>query len=186
MPVAGANRRAFIAALGGGAAAWPLATLAQHPERMRLIGVLVPYAENDPQSALGVTALRQALQQLGWMEGRNVRFELRWSPDAEATGKLVKQLVDLRPDAILTDTTPLTAAALHATSIIPIIFVPAIRSVGDSSLATHTLAVTPPGSTISRSRSRANGLNCSRRSHRARSGRCSCSTHRQLPMRTFF
>jgi hypothetical protein len=69
--VSGMGRREFVALLGSPAAAWPLTLRAQQPERMRTIGVLMPLAENDPETQLCVTALRRALQQLGWTDGRN-------------------------------------------------------------------------------------------------------------------
>ena len=68
------RRREFITLLGGAAAAWPLATRAQQPERIRRIGVLVPYAENDPEAKARFAAFLQGLQQLGWTDGRNVRI----------------------------------------------------------------------------------------------------------------
>jgi hypothetical protein len=93
-PTPGENSPTF----GGVVVALPLAARAQDPERMRFIGVLMPYAESDPGGATNLSALRQGLQQLGWMEGRNVRFEHRWpTPDAHSMGKLAKELVDLRP-----------------------------------------------------------------------------------------
>jgi putative tryptophan/tyrosine transport system substrate-binding protein len=69
------RRREFIVALGGIAAARPFASHAQQPERMRRIGVLMLYPENDPQGQLRATAFRQGLQQLGWIVGRNVRID---------------------------------------------------------------------------------------------------------------
>jgi putative tryptophan/tyrosine transport system substrate-binding protein len=135
-------RRKFLVALGGTAFAWPLAARAQQPERMRLIGVLMPYAESDPQRATNLSALRQGLQQLGWMEGRNIRFEHRWrAPNADSIGKLAKELVDLRSDVILTDTTPVTAAALHETRTVPIIFV----QVGDPVGSGFVTSIPRPG-----------------------------------------
>jgi putative tryptophan/tyrosine transport system substrate-binding protein len=129
------ERRQFITLLGG-AAAWPLAARAQQNERMRRIGTLTPYAESDPGRVTNLSALRQGLQQLGWMEGRNVQFEHRWpTSDADLTRKLAKEVVDLRPDVILTDTTPVTAAALHETSTIPIIFVQVGDPVGSGFVA---------------------------------------------------
>jgi putative tryptophan/tyrosine transport system substrate-binding protein len=73
------KRREFITLLGGAAAAWPLAARAQQSDQMRRIGILMPYAEDDPETSLRVTALRQGLLKLGWTEGRNIRFEHRWS-----------------------------------------------------------------------------------------------------------
>jgi putative ABC transport system substrate-binding protein len=122
------RRRDFITLLGGAAAAWPLRARAQQSERMPRIGVLMPYAENDPESSPRVAALRQGLAQLGWTEDRNVRLEYRWSAlDANSIRKLAEELVKLRPDLILTDTTPVTAAVLRETRTIPVIFV----NVGD-------------------------------------------------------
>jgi putative ABC transport system substrate-binding protein len=90
------RRRAFIAALGS-AAAWPLAARAQQLERMRLIGMLMPFAEGDPETQQRVAALRQGLAQRGWNEGRNLRIEYRWAttPDEEARRRFAKELVDL-------------------------------------------------------------------------------------------
>ena len=72
------RRRDFIAALGGAAVIWPLAAHAQQGERMRRIGVLMPFDENDPLAKTFVSAFTQALAVLGWTDGRNVRLELRW------------------------------------------------------------------------------------------------------------
>jgi putative ABC transport system substrate-binding protein len=71
------RRREFVAGLGG-AAAWPLAARAQQGNRMRRIGVLMGYDENDPEGKLRLSAFIQALANLGWTDGRNVRMELRW------------------------------------------------------------------------------------------------------------
>jgi putative ABC transport system substrate-binding protein len=91
---------------------------------MRRIGVLIPYAENDPETSRRVGALREGLLQLGWTEGGNIRLEYRWSaPDPDSMRKLARELVDLRPDVLLTDSTAGTAAALDETRTIPIVFV---------------------------------------------------------------
>ena len=74
------GRRDFITLLGGGAAvAWPLAARAQQGERMRRIGVLMPWDDNDPEGSLRYSAFTQALVDLGWTDGRNVRMDLRWA-----------------------------------------------------------------------------------------------------------
>ena len=104
------KRRAFIAALGG-AAAWPLAVRAQQPDRVRRIGVLMSWDENDPLRKTYVSVLTQALSGLGWADGRNVRMDLRWAGgDINRTGPLAQELVGLQPDVILTQATPTTAA----------------------------------------------------------------------------
>jgi putative tryptophan/tyrosine transport system substrate-binding protein len=124
------RRREFIAVLGG-AAAWPMVARAQQAERMPRISVLMPYAENDPESSPRVTALRQGLLPPGWTEDHNVRLEYRWSAsDADSIRKLARELVDLRPDVILTDTTPVTAAVLRETRTIPVVFVQVADPVG--------------------------------------------------------
>ena len=119
------NRREFITLLGGAAATWPLTARAEQGERMRRVGVLMPFAEGDPETQLRVTALRQGLARLGWAEGRSLRIEHRWAttPDADSMRRFAKELVDLQPDLILTDNTNLTAAVLQQTHTIPIVFV---------------------------------------------------------------
>src|SRR5262245_61983414 len=118
------KRREFIT-LGGAAAAWPLAARAQQAERMRRVGVQMPYAaESDPEGQLRIIALREGLQKLGWTEGRNIRIDHRWaSSDIDSARKVAKELADSQPDLILTDTTLVTAAVLEQTRTIPIVFV---------------------------------------------------------------
>jgi putative ABC transport system substrate-binding protein len=90
------GRRALLAALGGAAAAWPLAARAQQPERMRRIGVLVGFAVDDPVAQRRVLAFAQALAQLGWADGRNVRIDIRWSAgDPERIRRYAAELVAL-------------------------------------------------------------------------------------------
>jgi putative ABC transport system substrate-binding protein len=82
------RRRDFIKVTLGSAAAWPLTARAQQSNQMKRIGVLMPYAEGDPEVLLRVTALREGLLKLGWTEGRNIRFEHRWpASDPEAISK---------------------------------------------------------------------------------------------------
>jgi len=110
------RRREFIRLLGSTAIGWPLTVRAQQSDQMRRIGVLMPYAEAEPEASLRVTALREGLLKLGWTEGRNIRFEHRWSgSDVETIPKLAREIANSRPDVILTDTTPVTAAVLHET-----------------------------------------------------------------------
>ena len=104
------QRREFITLLGG-VAAWPIAARAQQPDRMRLIGVLVGNAESDEIAQSWLAVFRGALTKLGWTEGHNLRIELRWSAgDADRMRTFAKELVDLRPDAILGVTTPVIGA----------------------------------------------------------------------------
>jgi putative ABC transport system substrate-binding protein len=116
------RRRDFIAVLGG-AAAWPLAARAQQGDRVRRIGVLMSYDENDPVMKPSVSAFTQALADLGWTDGRNMRTDLRWAgADINRIRALAQELVGLQPDIILTATTPATAAVQRETRTIPIVF----------------------------------------------------------------
>ena len=96
------RRREFITLLGGAAATWPLAARAQQPERMRRVGVLMPAAADDPQFQTCVGAFLQALAQLGWSIGRNVRIDTRWATaNADDIRSHAAELVALAPDVIL-------------------------------------------------------------------------------------
>jgi putative ABC transport system substrate-binding protein len=118
------RRRDFIRFLGGGAAAWPIAVGAQQPEQMRLIGVLMGYPESDSTAQSMVTAFRDGLAKLGWREGINLRIELRWGgADPDRVRTFAKELVDLRPDVILSQTTAVTGALARETRTIPVVFV---------------------------------------------------------------
>ena len=115
------RRRDFI--LSGIAITCPFAARAQQPDRMRLIGVLMGYAESDRIAQSWLAAFRGALTKLGWTEGSNLRIEVRWSAgDADRMRTLAKELVDLRPDAILGVTTPVIGALARETRTIPIVF----------------------------------------------------------------
>src|SRR4029450_4601054 len=125
------KRREFILALGGTAAAWPLAARAQQAERVRRIGVLAAYAENDPEAQAPGVAFRQALQGLGWTEGRNIAMEYRWGAgDAGRARTFIAELVSLKPDVILAHGTPALTALSEGTRTIPVVFVSVIDPVG--------------------------------------------------------
>jgi putative tryptophan/tyrosine transport system substrate-binding protein len=120
------GRRDFIAGLGS-AAAWPVVARAQQGDRVRRIGVLVPEEiEND--SVSNVAAFTQALSDLGWTDGRNVRMDLREGRgDINRMRGLAQELVGLQPDIIVTNAAPPTIAVQRETRTIPIVFV----NVGD-------------------------------------------------------
>jgi putative ABC transport system substrate-binding protein len=129
------RRRTFIS-LVGGAATWPLAARAQQPERMRRIGMLMGYAENDSEAQAWIVAYREGLQKLGWTEGRNIRVDTRWaSADAEAMQRFAQELVALQPDLILSATTPAVAALLQQTRTILIVFALVADPVGSGFVA---------------------------------------------------
>src|SRR5215831_15297121 len=123
------RRREFIALIGG-AAAWPLAARAQQPERMRRISVLMGVADDDTGGQTRVKALQQGLHELGWIEGRNVRIDYRWTGgDAARVQTYVAELVKLSPDVIVAHTVPVIAAMRQASSSIPIVFAAVIDPV---------------------------------------------------------
>ena len=117
------QRREFIAGLGSAVAAWPLAARAQQGDRVRRIGVLMPFDENDPEGKRRYSAFTQALAGLGWTDGRNVRMDLRWGGgDINRIRGLAQELVGLRPDIIVTSGAAATAAVQRETRTIPIVF----------------------------------------------------------------
>jgi putative ABC transport system substrate-binding protein len=117
------KRREFITLLGGAAVAWPLAAHAQQPERIRRIGVLFG-GPNDAEFRSKLAAFQQTLQQLGWVEGRNIEFVTRWgSNDAERVLQETRELVRIRPDVILVGPTNALVPLKKETDSIPIVFV---------------------------------------------------------------
>ena len=124
------KRRQFITLLAG-TAAWPLVARAQQPERMRRIGVLMNRAADDPQGQARLSAFQQALQQLGWIDGRNARIDIRWHEnDADRTRTYAQELIALAPDIFLADATPSVTALQHATRTLPIVFGSVLDPVG--------------------------------------------------------
>jgi putative ABC transport system substrate-binding protein len=118
----GIRRREFIAGLGG-AAALPLAARAQQGNRVRRIGVLTGGDENDPEQKRRLFAFTQALADLGWTDGRNMRMDLRWfGDDINRARALAQELVGLQPDIIVTGGGAATAAVQRKTRTIPIVF----------------------------------------------------------------
>jgi putative ABC transport system substrate-binding protein len=116
-------RRTFITLLGGAAAAWPLAALAQQGNRVRRIGVLMPYDESDPIAKARLSAFTQALADLGWTDGR-IRIGLRWfGDDVNRIPALVQGLVGLQPDVIVASGIPATVAVQREARTIPVVYV---------------------------------------------------------------
>jgi putative ABC transport system substrate-binding protein len=117
------RRREFIAGLGS-AAAWPVVARAQQPERMRRIGVLMAWDENEPVAKFLVSKFIQALADLGWTDGRNVRMDFRWhGDDTNRIRALARELVGLQPEIIVTiASAPATVALQRETQTIPIVF----------------------------------------------------------------
>ena len=129
--MSGMRRREFVILLGGGAAAaWPLAARAQQSNRLRVVGVLLAMAPDDPEAQLRIKAFEAGLRELGWTEGRNLRLEYRWAGgDAALLRKQATELVGLAPDLILATSTPVLAA-LRQEKTLPIVFVQVTDPIG--------------------------------------------------------
>jgi len=138
------RRREFIALIGG-AAAWPLAARAQQSARIRHIGILMAFSENDPEAQSWAGGFREELGKLGWTEGHNIQIDTRWATaDVESLQHFAKQLVALQPDLILTGSTPATAAMRQQTNTIPIIF----AMVGDPVGSGFVASLSRPGGNL--------------------------------------
>jgi len=117
------RRRDVIKAMAGAAAAWPITARAQQPDRQRLIGVLLPIAKDDPEYQPWLTAFRQALQELGWVDGRNMRIDIHWATANPAEiRRQAAELVALAPDVILAPGTSTVGPLTQATRTVPIVF----------------------------------------------------------------
>jgi putative ABC transport system substrate-binding protein len=117
------RRRAFLTLLGG-AAAWPLAARAQQSERIRRIGVLTVFAERDLEAKAWLTAFQDGLQQLGWMQGRNLSIDYRWADDdPDRLRTYAAELVRMAPDVLFAGASPALAALHQQTRSLPIVFV---------------------------------------------------------------
>jgi ABC-type uncharacterized transport system substrate-binding protein len=125
------RRREFIKLIGGAAAVWPLAARAQQGERIRRIGIMMNAAADDPEPQRNFAVFRQALQELGWFEGRNVQFDVRWAGgSAEEYRRYAPELVALAPDVIVAAAVPSVAAIQVLNRSVPIVFTQAIDPVG--------------------------------------------------------
>jgi ABC-type uncharacterized transport system substrate-binding protein len=125
------KRREFITLLGGAAAAWPLAARAQQSERLRHVGVLMGVAPDDPDAQANIAALHQGLQDAGWVVGRNVRIEVRWSAgDVPRLRQNAAELVALGPDVVVGGFGPTAPILQQATRTVPIVVAQAVDPVG--------------------------------------------------------
>jgi putative ABC transport system substrate-binding protein len=140
----GIGRRDFISVLGGAAAAWSLPAGAQQPNRMRRIGVLRAAIETDSRQQARLAALRQELAKLGWVEGRNLRSDVRASLDTDRLRSYAAELVSLKPDVILTFGIRGLVAAQQQTQTLPIVFSGTSDPVGQGFIA----SMTRPGGNI--------------------------------------
>jgi putative tryptophan/tyrosine transport system substrate-binding protein len=137
------RRREFITLLGG-AAAWPLAARAQS-DRVRRIGVLMAYAESDPEGQAWVAAFREGLQKLGWTENTNVRIDYRWATaEVAQIRQQAKELVAQQPELILSSGSPTTLALVQQTRTRPIVFANLVDPIGQGFVA----SMSKPGGNV--------------------------------------
>jgi hypothetical protein len=176
------KRREFIVGLCA-AAAWPVVARTQQSDRTRRVGVLMAFSENDPEAKAYLSGFTQRISELGWINGRNVRMDVRWAAGSvDQMQTFAKELVDLQPDVILSVSTPVTAAFQRETRTIPIVFAGVADPVGDGFVA----SLPRPGGNITGFVSRkrqwgVSGWSCSRKSRRASSESQSCSIPTRLP-----
>src|SRR5262245_45631114 len=136
------RRRHFITLLGGAAVAWPLAARAQQPRR---VGVLMGYPATDSVGQAYLAAFVQALRQLGWMEGQNLRIDVRWNSGGSAIAQTyAAQLIGLQPDVIFTASTLNLEAIRQATTTVPVVFV----QVSDPVAQGFVASLTKPGGNL--------------------------------------
>ncbi len=138
------RRREFIAIIAGVAAA-PLAARAQQGGNLRRVGILMGGGENDPEYQSRVSAFRFGLQELKWIDGSNIRFDIRWGAgDTTRTAAYATELVSLAPDVIMGSNTPTVRALKKATETIPIVFAGLADPIGDGIVA----SLSRPGGNI--------------------------------------
>lgn len=125
------RRRQFITLLGGSAAVWPLAVYAQQPDRMRLIGVLMNRASDDPEGQAVFAAFQHGLRQLGWNDGHEVQFKILWGTnDIDRDRRDSAELIALSPDVVLAGGSVGTTALQRISRSVPVVFVGVTDPVG--------------------------------------------------------
>jgi putative ABC transport system substrate-binding protein len=154
------RRRDFISLIGG-AAAWPFSVGAQG-NAIRRLGVIMNYAETDPEAKRFLTAFTEKLAELGWIDGRNLRTDVRWAPGSvDRMRAFAKELVELHPDVILANSTPslLNFSGRHEQSRLYLLLF-LIRSAPVLLRAFHVQVETSPGSAMQNRLSRVSGWSC--------------------------
>ena len=130
------KRREFITLLGGAAVAWPLSAPAQQTRTVPVVGVLMSLAESDEESQDRIATFRQTLQELGWIEGRNVQFEVRFSAgDPKQARDNAAELLSLTPDVMLAHSSLALGALRQAARTVPIVFAQVPDPVGGGFVA---------------------------------------------------
>jgi putative ABC transport system substrate-binding protein len=139
------KRREFIGLLGVAAAVWPGAIRAQQSESMRRVAMLLPYPEADAEGQTVVAAFQQRLQDLGWTQGRNIRFDIRWAGgDPDKARTFARELIGTAPDVIVPSSNLVTTIVQQETRTIPIVFV----LVGDPVGSGYVASMAQPGGNV--------------------------------------
>jgi ABC-type uncharacterized transport system substrate-binding protein len=125
------RRRDVLSLLGGALASWPCRADAQPPDRMRVIGVMIGFAETDPMAALRVANFEQGLRELGWINGRNIQIYYRLAAERGLLQAYARELIALKPDLIVAGSSFVTSTLLQESCTLPIVFVTAVNPVGD-------------------------------------------------------
>jgi len=130
------RRRDFVKGIVWSTLARPVSASAQQPARIRVIAVLMSAADTDPRYQGDVTAFRDGIRKLGWVEGRNIRTEVRWAAlDITLMNRLAEELVAIQPDVILSNDTPTTEALLQQTRTLPVVFATVSDPIGSGFVA---------------------------------------------------
>jgi putative ABC transport system substrate-binding protein len=125
------RRREFITLLGGAAAAWPLAARAQQSHRLRRVGIFMDLAEEDREGQARVAAFREGMRNLGWIEGRNVHYDYRWTAgNPAAMERYAPELLALKPEVVMNGGLPTLVVMQRQTRTIPIVFAQVLDPVG--------------------------------------------------------
>ena len=165
----GAVRRRELLTLFGSVAMWPLAARAQQGDRLRRIGVLMAYAEDDPEAQSWLAAFKQRLETQGWTEGHNLRIDAFWAAgDISRATEFAKKLVTLQPEVILSNATPETEALYRETRVLPLVFVNVSDPIGSGFVESLPRpGGTSPASSTWKHRWSRSGWSCSTRSRPA-------------------
>lgn len=130
------RRREFITLIGGGAVAWPLAASAQQPSRRKRVGIVMGYAESDPNGQLQVAAFRRQLQSLGWVEGTNITLDFRFAADdADHIRAAAAELLALGPDVMVSNSNLVTTILQHEVRAVPLVFISVSDPIGSGFVA---------------------------------------------------
>jgi putative ABC transport system substrate-binding protein len=139
------RRRRFLGVMGGAAASWPLAARAQQGGPTRRVAVLIPFSEGDPEGKAAVAAFQRGLEDLGWTEGRNIQFIIRWAGgDPDKARTFAKELVGMTPDVIVPSSNLITTILQRETRTIPIVFI----AVGDPVGSGYVASMAQPGGNL--------------------------------------